>query len=98
MKAIFVFILKAGLIALWMITCFYICNKPEGLDMFMYWVLCGFPFGITKMTLVLAPKNFGLAGGVGVLALNALLGGIIGGFILLFTIIKLPITLVKSFE
>lgn len=50
------------------------------------------------MTLVLAPKNFGLAGGVGVLALNALLGGIIGGFILPFTIIKLPITLVKSFE
>ena len=96
MKAIMIFIIKAGFIAVWMVTCFYICRKPEGFDKLMYWILCGFPFGVTKMSMILIPKNYGIAGSVGVLAFNAVIGGIVGGFILAAKIIKLPIELVKD--
>ena len=96
MKAIMVFMIKAGFIAVWMVTCFYICRKPEGFDKVMYWILCGFPFGVTKMSMILIPKNYGIAGSVGVLAFNAVIGGILGGFILAAKIVKLPVELVTG--
>ena len=96
MKAIMTFIIKAGFIAIWMITCFYICKGNDGFDMFKYWIICGFPFGITKMCMILMPKDFDIAGGVGVLALNVVIGGIVGGFILAAKIIRLPVELVKN--
>lgn len=78
-------------IVLWMLTCFYVCKSKEGFDYLLYWILCGFPFGIGKMCLILIPRNFGIAGGIGVLALNGIIGGIIGGFVLIFKVIKILI-------
>jgi len=80
--------MKLILIAIWMITCFYVCRMDDGFNLYLYWILCGFPFGIRKMCMVLIPKNFGIAGSIGVLAVNAIAGGIIGGFILIVTVIK----------
>lgn len=78
--------LPALAISLWLLTCYPVCQKAEDFDFFLYWVLAGFPFGIRKMCLILIPKNFGIAGSMGVLALNGIIGGLIGGFVLIGTI------------
>lgn len=38
--------------------------------------------------MILVPRNFGIAGGVGVLALNVIIGGLIGGFVIISTVIR----------
>ena len=55
--------------------------KADGFDYFLYWILVGCPYGIRKMCLFLVPKNFGIAGSMGILALNCIVGGLIGGII-----------------
>ena len=53
------------------------------MDFFLIWLACGVPFGIGKMfTLILI--GFGIAGTVGVIALDIVLGGLIGGVILIW--------------
>lgn len=52
-------------------------------DYFLIWLACGVPFGIGKM-FTLIPIGFGIAGTVGVVALNIVLGGLIGGVILIW--------------
>jgi hypothetical protein len=70
MKRILVkIVLPVSLLAVWMITCYPICRKAEGFDFFLYWVLVGCPYGIRKMCMILIPKNFGIAGSIGILAL-----------------------------
>ena len=50
---------KLMIIAVWMITCYYVCRTGEGFMYFEYWILCGFPFGLRKMFMLLIPRNFG---------------------------------------
>ena len=69
-KALFKIILPVCVLVLWMITCYQVCNKAEGFDYFLYWILVGCPYGIRKMCMFLVPKNFGIAGSMGILALN----------------------------
>ena len=52
-------------------------------DLFLIWLACGVPFGIGKM-FTLIPVGFGISGTVGVVALNIVLGGLIGGVILIW--------------
>ena len=52
-------------------------------DYLLIWLACGVPFGIGKM-FTLIPIGFGIAGTVGVVALNIILGGLIGGVILIW--------------
>ena len=52
-------------------------------DLFLIWLACGVPFGIGKM-FTLIPIGFGISGTVGVVALNIVLGGLIGGVILVW--------------
>ena len=52
-------------------------------DLFLIWLACGVPFGIGKM-FTLIPIGFGISGTVGVVALNIVLGGLIGGVILIW--------------
>lgn len=49
----------------------------------------GFPFGIQKMLVLLIPRNFGIAGSIGVLALDAVIGGMIGVIVLAIKIIAI---------
>ena len=69
-RALFKVILPALAIGIWILTCYPVCNKAEGFDFFLFWILVGFPFGIRKMCMVLIPKNFGISGSMGVLALK----------------------------
>ena len=86
-RVLFKVIVPAVIIAVWMLTCYPVCNKAEGFDWFLYWIIAGCPFGIRRMCLWLIPKNFGISGSIGVLALNCIIGGLIGGVVLIFKII-----------
>ena len=88
-------ILPALAIGLWVLICYPVCNKAEGFDFFLFWILAGFPFGIRKMCMILIPKNFDIAGSMGVLAFNAVVGGLIGGVVLIVKIIGIVVELVK---
>ncbi len=47
------------------------------------------------MCLKLVPKSYGLTGAVGVFALNAVIGGLIGGAMLMMAIVKIFVNIVK---
>ena len=67
-------------------------------DYFLIWLACGVPFGIGKMFTPI-PIGFGISGTVGVVALNLVLGGLIGGVILIgklaVAIWYLPLSVVR---
>jgi len=88
-RVLFNVVLPLMAIGMLLITCYPVCQKAEGFDYFLYWILVGFPSGIRKMFLLLLPRNFGIAGSMGVLALNFIVGGLIGGFVLLVTVIRI---------
>ena len=79
-KALFKVILPALAIGIWVLTCYPVCDKAEGFDFFLFWILAGFPFGISKM---------------GVWALNAVVGGLIGGVVLIIKVLGMAVELVK---
>lgn len=94
-KALFKIIIQVCVLVLWMITCYPVCNKADGFDYFLYWILVGCPYGIRKMCMFLVPKNFGIAGSMGILALNCIVGGLIGGIIVVVRIIVIFTEIIK---
>ena len=88
MKRILVkIVLPVSLLAVWMITCYPICRKAEGFDFFLYWVLVG--------CMILIPKNFGIAGSIGILALNCIVGGLIGGVVVILRMVMVLMEIIK---
>ncbi len=85
-RVLFKIVLPATGIALWMLTCYPVCNKADGFDLFLYWIMVGCPFGIHRMCLWLVPRNFGISGSIGILALNCIIGGLIGGVVVIIKI------------
>ena len=66
-----------------------ICKEPDGsLNTFLLAVLIGIPFGIRHMVIILPPERYGISGGIGVIALDFIIGGIIGFFALCVLFIK----------
>lgn len=88
-------IIPVSAICFMMLFCYPECNKPEGFDLFLFWILVGFPFGIRRMCMVLIPRNYGIAGSLGVFALDCIVGGIIGGFVVTIMMIKVIIAVVQ---
>ena len=70
-------------------------GKAEGFDFFLYWVLVGCPYGIRKMCMILIPKNFGIAGSIGILALNCIVGGLIGGVVVILRMVMVLMEIIK---
>lgn len=54
---------------------------------FYVWLCCGIPFGIRRMFVWLVPHGYEIGGTVGIVALNFILGGIIGGVILIWRLV-----------
>ena len=54
---------------------------------FYVWLCCGIPFGIQRMFVWLVPHGYDIGGTVGIVALNFILGGIIGGVILIWRLV-----------
>ena len=75
--------LQLGLIVIWALTCYSICKSEEEFNYFLFWILNGFPFGFQKLRMLLIPKGLGLAGEIGVFALDAIVAGMIGGIFLI---------------
>ena len=63
------------------------CVKNGELDYLCLWILCGLPFGIWQLRLWLIPGGGSLVGGIALFALNFILAGIIGGFVLAWRLI-----------
>ena len=57
-----------------------VCMDDGVCNYFLLSLLVGIPFGIRKMILILPPASFDIGGSVGVLALDFLMGGILGCF------------------
>lgn len=95
-RVLFNIVTPLSVMVLWMITCYPVCNKAEGFDYFLYWVMVGCPYGIRKMCMFLIPRNFGIAGSMGVFALNCIVGGLIGGFVVLIKIIKIFVEILSA--
>ena len=62
----------------------------------LLWICVGIPFGIHRMFLWLVPHKFDLAGTVGVFALNVIVGGLIGGFALIWQVVSGIVATVKG--
>jgi len=58
------------------------CMKNGELDYVWLWILCGLPFGLHRMCLWIVPGGGSLGGGIALFALNFIIGGVIGGFVL----------------
>ena len=69
--------------AVFLAALFYpLCVENGQCDYLKLWMFVGIPYGICRMFLWVIPKGFDIGGTVGVLALNLLIGGVIGGFVL----------------
>ena len=85
------------LIAIAVVLCiaYPICHKAEGMDYFLLWLIVGFPFGIRRMMLWLIPHNYGISGSIGIIGLDCIIGGIIGGFVVIYMIGRSIVALVR---
>ena len=63
------------------------CMKDGAIDYLWLWILCGLPFGLHWMCFWFVPGSGSMGGGVALFALNFIIGGIIGGFILVWRLI-----------
>ena len=63
------------------------CMKDGTLDYVWLWILCGLPFGLHRMYLWIIPGSRSFGGGLAVFALNFIIGGVIGGFVLTWRLI-----------
>lgn len=64
-----------------------LCVENGMCDYLKLWILAGIPFGIHRMFVWVVPKGLDLGGTVGVLAMNLLIGGVIGGVILIWRLV-----------
>ena len=73
------------------------CTEGESVNYLLLWLLCGLPFGMHRMCLWIIPSGHSLGGSIAVYAFNFLIGGIIGGFVLLWrfavAIVYIPLTI-----
>lgn len=72
--------LLAGSVLLLAILLRPLCMDNGVCNYFLLAILVGIPFGIGKMILILPPASLDIGGSVGVLALDFLMGGILGCF------------------
>ena len=86
-RVLFKVILPLAFVAVWLNMCY--CLGENGVNWFQFWIMSGFPFGIQKMLVLLIPRNLGIAGSIGVLALDAIIGGMIGVIVLIMKIIAI---------
>ena len=73
-----------------------LCRAEGGIDYWKLLFLIRIPFGVQKMFVWLIPSGYGIGETAGILALNLLVGGIIGSFILVWRLLEAVFTLAKG--
>lgn len=90
-EAILEFIRKSSLpvVTAMLLVCFFksACMKDGSIDYLWLWILCGLPFGLHRMCLWFIPGNRSFGGGIAMLAFGFIVGGIIGGFVLVWRLL-----------
>ena len=94
-KVLFRIIIPILILAAWMIMCYPVCARADGFDYFLYWIMVGCPYGMRKISMILVPKNFGIAGSMGILALNCVVGGLIGGVVAIWRMVTVLAEIIK---
>lgn len=69
--------------------------KDGQYDYFLMWICIGFPFGIKKMCAFILPFRHDIGATLGILFLNVIVGGIIGGFVAVYAVIRAAIVVFK---
>lgn len=64
------------------------CMAEGCIDYWKLLFLMGIPFGVQKMFVWLIPSGYGIGETVGIFALNLLVGGVIGSFILVWRLLE----------
>lgn len=90
-EAVFQFFKKSVIpvVSVALLVCIFksACMKDGAVDYLRLWILCGLPFGLQRMWLWFVPGGGSIGGGVALFALNFIIGGIIGGFVLAWRLI-----------
>lgn len=89
-------VLPVLLIAVLLLLFVPICKAKGEMDYFLLWILVGCPFGIGKMFAWLVPSNFDLGASVGIIAVNFIIGGLIGGVVAVYRLIYAAFYTVKT--
>ena len=63
------------------------CMKDGTVDYLWLWILCGLPFGLHRMWLWFVPGSSSMGSGIALFALDFIIGGVIGGFVLAWRLI-----------
>ena len=64
-----------------------LCMENGICDYLKLWVLMGIPFGVHRIFVWVISKGFDLGGTVGILVINLLVGGVIGGMIMAWRLV-----------
>ena len=90
-EAVKAFFLKSVLpvAAVMLLYCIFksACMRDGELDYVWLWILCGLPFGLHRMCLWIVPGSGSFGGGIALFALNFIIGGVIGGFVLAWRLV-----------
>lgn len=82
--------------AVFLAALFYpLCVENVVCDYLKLWVLMGIPFGVHRMFVWIIPKGFDLGGTTGVLVMNLLVGGVIGGMIMAWRLVVATVHMVR---
>ena len=64
-----------------------LCMKDRSIDYFLLWIIMGFPYGISKLKILIIPKSYGFSGTIGFVVFICIISGIIGGLIWIYKLI-----------
>ena len=73
-----------------------LCMENGECDYLSLWWFMGIPFGIHRMFFWVILKGYDIGGTVGILFINVLVGGIIGGIVLVWRLLVTAVYLVKA--
>lgn len=73
-----------------------LCMEGGKYNYLSLWWFMGIPFGIHRMFFWIVPKGYDIGGTMGILFLNVLVGGMIGGIILAWRLLKAAVYFVKA--
>lgn len=84
-------VLPAAGIAAWLLFSWWACRTSGHFSPVLLWVIAGFPFGIRRMGMLI-PFGGSLMYTLGIILLDIIAGGLIGGFCLVGGIIRIVVS------